>query len=441
MIECIRNERLNEQYECIRHSSGLSVLLFQKKCVTTYATLVIRYGAQDTSFLLDGIKHKVPDGTAHFLEHKMFARPDGGDANELFSALGADANAWTSYDKTAYLFSTSEPADGALTTLIEFVSNPYFTRENVAKEKGIIREEIAMGEDDPWQRLYEQSMQAAYHRHGVRRKICGSVSSIGRITPAVLNTCYNAFYRPDNAYLIICGDITMSRVMAAIDEPLNLWHERMREFSRATRLGHVDAPSVLRKCVCKTGEVSRPIFRICWKDNHVCRTPYEQLMHETGMNILSEMLFCRSAKFYDDLFEAGKIAPSYSYGYSSQSGLCPLGYHSVEGEADNAQVVFSAYEQYLEDVRRNGLQYEDFERMRRVLYAGFVSQFDFPDDIADLMCDAFGDGRQVFDVLKVLENITFEQVQSLFDHSFDMRTTVFSTIVPEHIANKEELDV
>ncbi len=431
MNKCIRSERLNEQYECRTHASGLSVLLFQKKCVTTYATLVIRYGAQDTVFCIDGTEYKVPDGTAHFLEHKMFACPDGGDANELFSAHGADANAWTSYDKTAYLFSTSEPPQGALRTLIEFVSEPYFTRENVAKEKGIIREEIAMGEDDPWQRLYEHTMRAMYHRHGIRRKICGTVSSIGRITPEVLNTCYNAFYRPDNAYLIVCGDVTMEQVLAAVDKPLNRWRERTKDLGKVTKVACIDAPTVLHKRICKTGEVCRPIFRISWKDTVICRTPQEQLVRETGMNLLSEMLFCRAARFYDELFEAGSIAPTYSYGYSSQGGPCPLGYHSIEGEADDAEVVFGAYEQYLADIRRKGLCREDFERMRRVLYAGFVSQFDFPDDIADLMCDAFGDGREVFDALDVLEMITFEQVEELFYRSFDMKTTVFSTIVPE----------
>ena len=102
MIECIQNERLREQYERFNHPSGLPILLFPKKSVTTYATLVVRYGAQDTLFTLDGVEYKVPDGTAHFLEHKLFARPDGGDVNELFSALGADTNAWTTY----YLFPT-----------------------------------------------------------------------------------------------------------------------------------------------------------------------------------------------------------------------------------------------------------------------------------------------------------------------------------------------
>ena len=439
MSDIIRSERLGEQYERVTHSSGLSILLYPKRSVTTYATLVLRYGAQDTTFLLDGVEHRVPDGTAHFLEHKMFARPDGTDANEAFSALGAEANAWTTYDKTAYLFSTSEPADEALKTLVGFVSEPYFTRENVAKERGIIREEIAMGEDDPWQRLYEQSMRATFSRHGVRRKICGTKTSVGRITAATLQLCYDAFYRPQNAYLVVCGDITMERVLAAIDEPLASWHARTRELSEAIKVAPHEPARLVKSRVVETGGVVRPIWRITWKDTGMPLDTGAQLWRETAMNLLSEMLFCRAAAFYDGLFEAGNLSPTYSYGYSAMGGASPIAYHSVEGEADDPDLILRTYFDYLEGLRQTGLCRRDFERMRRVLYAGFVSQFDFPDDIADMMCDTFGEGRDLFDPLAVLQNITFEEVEALFYQSLDARATVFARIEPDHHNKEDEL--
>lgn len=437
MIDIIRSERLGEQYERVTHASGLSILLYPKKSVTTYATLVLRYGAQDTVFLMDGKEYRVPDGTAHFLEHKMFARPDGTDANEAFSALGAEANAWTSYDKTAYLFSTSEPADEALKTLVTFVSEPYFTRQNVAKEKGIIREEIAMGEDDPWQRLYEQSMRAVFVRHGVRRKICGTKTSVGRITPGMLQLCYDAFYRPQNAYLVVCGDMTMERVLSAVDEPLLSWYERVRSLPAATKRTPREPDRLVKSRVGERGGVVRPIWRITWKDTDMPATAEEQLWRETAMNILSEMLFCRAARFYDGLFEAGNISPTYSYGYSAMGGASPVAYHSIEGEADDPDLILNTYFDYIEELRRTGLCREDFERMRRVLYAGFVSQFDFPDDIADMLCDTFGEGRDLFDPLTVLQNITFEEVESLFCRGFDAEATVFAVITP-NTQNKED---
>ena len=437
MIDTVISDLLSEEYQCLTHPSGLDILLFPKKCVTTFATLVFRFGAQDTSFLIDGKPYKVPDGTAHFLEHKLFARPDGTDANEIFSHYGAEANAWTSYGKTAYLFSTSEPCDEALRTLVTFVSQPYFTRENVARERGIIREEIAMGEDDPWSRLYEMSMRAAFVRHGVRRKICGTKTSVGRITHKTLQLCYDAFYRPKNAYLVVCGDLTMERLLAAVDEPLTAWMHRTEHLPTVIKLSP-DEPDRLSKArVRRTGGVVRPIWRITWKDTARPVTAEQQLWRETAMNFLSEMLFCRAAHFYDGLFEAGNISPTYSYGYSAEGGLCPIAYHSVEGEADDPDLILQTYFDYIEELRRTGLCREDFERMRRVLYAGYVSQFDFSDDIADMLCDCHGEGRGLFDPLTALQTIAFEDVQALFYESFDPGATVFAVIDPD-TQNKED---
>ena len=430
MTDIIRNERLGEQYELLTHPSGLSILLYPKKSVTTYASLVLRFGAQDTVFQLGGEERRVPDGTAHFLEHKMFARPDGTDANEAFSALGAEANAWTSYDKTAYLFSTSEPADEALNTLVSFVSTPYFTRENVAKENGIIREEIAMGEDDPWTQLYEQSMKATFVHHGVRRKICGSKTSVRRMTPETLELCYHAFYRPQNAFLVVCGDMTMARVLSAVNAPLMAWYERTKDLPAVQKHRRLEPARLAKARVCSQGGVVRPIFRITWKDANMPDRAEKQQWHEIAMNILSEMLFCRAASFYDGLFEAGHISPTYSYGHSALGGLTPVAYHYIEGEADDPEFVLAAYFDYLTRLRQTGLERADFERMRRVLYADFVSQFDFPDDIADLLCDTFAEGRGLFDALDVLQHITFEDIEALFESSFDKESTVLAVITP-----------
>ena len=438
MIEIIENKRLGESYQRLVHPSGLVILLYPKRCVTTYASLVVRYGAQDTTFILNGREYTTPDGVAHFLEHKMFACPDGSDANELFSALGADANAWTDYDKTAYLFSTTEPADAALRTLIEFVSEPYFTRENVCLERGIIGEEIAMGEDDPWQILYTRSMRAMYHRHGIRRKICGTATSIGRITHKTLQLCYDAFYRPDNMYLIVCGDMDMDRVLAAVDEPLAAWRARTATSPVGRVVPTKELTTVKRRHTVGHGGVSQPIFRICCKDSVYLPDALSRVRREIGMSILSEMLFCRAGDFYHELFEAGKLSPAYSYECSTLDGHSPLSYHAVVGEADDPSYVFDFYTEYVKRVKAAGLSREDFERIRRVLYAGFVAQFDYPDDIAELLCEAEGDGRRLFDALDAIGSITFEEVEALLLHSFDPDMTVFSTMLPDRKTKEEQ---
>ena len=162
-----------------------------------------------------------------------------------------------------------------------------------------------------------------------------------------------------------------------------------------------------------------------------------RVRREIGMSILSEMLFCRAGGFYHELFEAGKISPAYSYECSTLDGHSPIAYHAVVGEADDPAFVFDFYCNYLNRVRQNGLSRADFERLRRVLYAGFVAQFDFPDDIAELMCEAEGDGRGLFDALDAIQSITFEEIEALFAHSFNEDMTVFSTMIPDK--NKGEM--
>ncbi len=424
-----RSVRLDDYCEKIHHPSGLDVIVFPKKSVMTYAMLVVRFGAADRHFLIGDQEITLPDGVAHFLEHKLFARPDGSDVNEQFSAMGAEANAWTDYDKTAYLFTTAEPADAPLQTLMEFVFTPYFTKKNVAHERGIIREEIAMGEDDPWQCLYEQSMRAMYAHHPVRRKICGTPASIGRITEKLLRTTHEAFYRPDNMYLVVCGDIDMKRVLDAIDLPLAALS--LSPKTPVKRLFEPEGDKILHRYVKKAGRVAKTLFQISFKDCPMPTEPISRARREVIMDLLSEMLFCRAGAFYHDLFERGMITPSYSYGYSTLGGENGIAYHAVSGETDNPDAVFAAYDAYIERIRQCGLDREDFDRCRRVLYAGFVSEFDFVDDIAELMCETHGNGNGLFDTQLALQQVTFEDVCAAFCTAFDKKTTVYSAILPK----------
>jgi predicted Zn-dependent peptidase len=156
------------------------------------------------------------------------------------------------------------------------------------------------------------------------------------------------------------------------------------------------------------------------------------------MSILSELLFCRAGDFYHELFEAGKLSPAYSYECSTLDGHSPLAYHAVVGEADDPAYVFNFYTEYVSRVKERGLTREDFERIRRVLYAGFVAQFDYPDDIAELLCEAEGDGRRLFDALDAIGSITFEEVEALLLQSFDPNLTVFSTMIPDRKTKEEQ---
>ncbi len=425
--------RLCERCERVRLDNGMTVLLVPKQMTQSYAMLVVRYGAQDTDYRRNGEHITHPEGVAHFLEHKLFARPDGTDVNELFSAIGAESNAWTTYDKTAYLFSTAEAPDKALSVLMDFVLTPHFTPENVAHERGIIREEIRMGEDDPWQTLSELTMQAMYAHHPLRRRICGTVESIERIDEGALYEAYRGFYRPEHMTLVVCGDVTLPRVLAAI-EPVLAGHPATPSLHEIERTRYSEPPTVSQGRVTDTAGVSQPLFEIAVKDTAIPTDPYQRVRRETAMNLLSEVLFSRASRFYNALFEAGKITPSYTYGYSTTDGAA---YHALSGEADDPEAVYEAYLATVERARREGLDREDVERYRRVLYAGFVSEFDYPEDVADLLCEAESGDCPLFESLRAIDEVTYEEVLALLD-AFDERATVFTVLLPEE---RDENDV
>ena len=162
---------------------------------------------------------KVPDGTAHFLEHKLFENEDG-DAFARYAETGADANAFTSFDKTAYLFSCTDRFADSLEILLDFVQNPYFTEKTVKKEQGIIGQEIKMYEDSPSWRVMFGLLDALYAKHGVKIDIAGTVDTIAGITPELLYTCYHSFYNPANMVLVVCGDVTAGQVLGVCDKVL-----------------------------------------------------------------------------------------------------------------------------------------------------------------------------------------------------------------------------
>ena len=215
----VKSRLLGEEYTLIKHESGLTICIFPKKMSVTYAIITTKFGSLDSRFRTgDGVIHQVPDGVAHFLEHKMFENPDGEDTFEKFSRTGADANAFTSLRDTSYVFSCTENVGESLKILLGSVFTPYFTEENVKKEQGIIAQEINMGDDDPGSVLFLDLMNCLYSKNGIKTDVAGTVESIMKITPDILYECYRAFYLPGNMMLCVCGDVSADEVAAAVSE-------------------------------------------------------------------------------------------------------------------------------------------------------------------------------------------------------------------------------
>ncbi len=416
---------LGESYTRYIHQSGLEIYIFDKKMSASFALFGTKYGSIHNSFTLDGSEITVPDGIAHFLEHKLFVCEDGSDAFEHFSALGADANAYTSFNRTAYHFSCSENFEESLCELVDFVTHPYFTRESVASEIGIISEEIAMYDDHPGDRCFYGMLEGMYKDHSIRRNICGSKQSIRQITPDTLYACYGAFYRPDNMVLVLCGDTNEERVLRLIDE-----HLPQSFVAGAAKKKNENIGESSRACseyVHQRMQVSKPLFSIGFKDTCIPADAAKRQRKDALMALVCETLFSRSGDFYASLFERELISPAFSYGYTITESFA---YCSLSGEADDPERVLREVESHIDDTLRKGLDREEFERAKRVLYAESVRLFDSVDSIGNALFSCACEQTEIFTQAQLFGELSYDDAQDMLKQFFTDYSATLSVVSP-----------
>ena len=420
------NVFLDERYEKYTHPCGLDIYVFPKNMTSTYALFGVMYGSVNNSFVTKEKKSvTVPDGIAHFLEHKLFFNEDGSDSFERFSQLGADANAFTSNTKTAYLFSCTDNFEESLAELITFVTHPYFTPEAVESELGIISEEIQMYEDNPSSRCYQSMLEAMYEKHSVRIGVAGSLASIRKITSEMLYDCYHAFYRPKNMALVVCGNVNAESVLKIADEYIP--KDFVGESAEKINENDSEPKTVQREFVSQRMQVSKPIFCIGVKDTDIPKDPLERSRKDAVMAILSEVLFSAAGEFYNSMFEQNIISPGLMAGYTITESYA---HFTLEGEADEPEKFLYEFRSYISRVMQKGLNRDDFERTKRVLFAEQVKGFDSTEGIGDAIFSCAADGIGVFDYFELLNQVTYEDVSKEFLKFFSSPQTVLSVIYP-----------
>ncbi len=423
---------LRERYLRIDHDSGLGIYIFPKKLTVKHALFAVRYGALDNSFLTpDGQRLTVPAGIAHFLEHKLFENADGGDVMERFAALGADVNAYTTYEHTGYYCNCTEQFEEALTELLQFVTRPHFTPASVQKEQGIITQELREYEDNPWEVGLRRLVESLYHKHPVRENIGGTVSSITRVTDKLLYDCYHAFYRLSNMVLIVCGDVTPEEVLRVADRVL----PKALDLPAAKRLLPEEPASVVRPQTDCCMQVAKPIFCIGIKDIHLPTAPEEVVRRGTAMSLLDAILFSRAGSFYNELFESGVITPVFSGDYSSGDAF---GFHMISGESDCPELVLEKLRAYLKKTAEEGIPEADFERCRRVLYADELRGYDSTEEIADNLISFVLTDAEMFSYLPVLQSITKEELEGLLSEMLPNELYSMAVIRPQPTTERKD---
>ena len=422
-IREVKSERLGESYFEIDHPSGLKILVYPKKnYAATYAVFGTRYGSIDTEFRLNGEEKFtcVPEGIAHFLEHKLFESEDL-DAFERYAKTGASANAYTSFDKTCYLFSCTGKFQESLEILLDFVTHPYFTEKTVQKEQGIIGQEIQMCRDEAgWEALFSL-LRAMYKTHPVRIDIAGTVESIAEITQELLYKCYETFYNFSNMVLCVAGNVTPDEVLSVADRLL-----KPQKPIRIERKFHREPREVAESYTEETLSVAFPIFSLGFKE--AVETPERSLREILISDIILEAVAGKTSAFYSELLEAGLINTSFESEY-----FCGYGYAAwiFTGESPDGREVQKRITARIRALQESGISKADFERIRKKLYGRSIMQFNDIDGIANAMVSAYFCKEGLFDETEILQSLTLDEVNARLRTALQTDCASLSAIKPE----------
>lgn len=429
-----KNSLLEESYIEAKHASGLSMRIFPKDRQSCCAILASEYGSIDNEFRDDdGKMIKVPDGIAHFLEHKMFENENGISVEESFSKLGADSNAFTKWDATAYFFTCadSEKFYHALDELINFVMTPCFTEESVEREKGIIEQEILMCEDDPYDRCFLELVGGLYSHNPVRIDVAGTVKSIAKIDVGLLNACHKKFYTPSNMVLIVCGNVIPDKVIDAVDRYFT--PEKYPASQKPKRKAPRHEKKVNSQLVSSKMPVERPLFSIGFKDSNAPKESRARLKRQMLTEILNELIFSSSGELYSSLYKNNIMTTPFSFGieYGKTFAFAYAG-----GECDDPDAVLSEIKKHITEMKRTGVSAEDFERRKKMTYSSNIKLFDSTWDIASALLDDYLVGVELFEEFEIIKEMTVSDADSLLRELYCEENITFSTVLPKQSKQK-----
>lgn len=392
---------------------------FQKK----QAFMAVNYGGAMRNFTLDGRRVETPAGVAHFLEHKMFDLPEGNALN-ILSARGAEANAYTGGDMTAYYFECDEGFGENLELLIKFVTTPYFTEESVAKEQGIIGQEIRMTEDDPSFVLYTATMGALFDHHPVRESVAGTVESIASITPQTLYDCHRAFYVPANMALCVVGDVDpeyVAETAARLTAP-----ERLS--AAAPDYGEREGLEPITRRAERGMDVSDPMFIAAAKLSTDLGRGDEALRLATVGSLAARCLLGAGSGFYTSLYAEGLLRGDFFRDVSPLAGTLLF---ECGGTTSQPEQVFDRLCAALSEAAEKGIDPDALERARRAEYGISLRSLNDPGSVCAALARSCFGGYGFYEGFDVLGAVTAEDANAFVREYLRPERLVLSLILPK----------
>lgn len=421
-MQVIENLKVKEKVYTEKLKNGLTVMIIPKEGIKKkYIIWGTHYGSNDSKFYVPGEEQitEVPKGVAHFLEHKMFEQENGRNSLDVLSSLGVNANAFTTNTHTAYLYECTDNFYEALDEFMDYVQHPYFTDENVEKEKGIIGQEIMMYDDYPEWKVYLNALEAMYHNHPVKLDITGTIETISHIDKDILYKCYNTFYNPSNMCLVVCGDFIPEKILIEIEKRLI----NKKPSGEIKRVYENEEESIVKPQVESKMEVSIPLYTIGIK----CNPPKqkEKVKTHISIDILLNMIIGESSKLYQELYKEGIILgmPSFEYEFTDE-----YAHILISGSSRSPETCYSKIVEEFEKVKQNGINKDDFERTKKMIYGDYIKEYNDVSNIARMFLGDFMKGINSFEYIEEITSLDVDYVKQVLTNNFKKEKMVYSVI-------------
>ncbi len=421
-MQIIENSKVKEKLYKEKLENGLTVMIIPKKGIQKkYIIWGTNYGSNDSTFIVPGETEitEVPKGVAHFLEHKMFEQENGKNSLDVLTALGVNANAYTTNNHTAYLYECTDNFYDALDEFMDYVQHPYFTDENVEKEKGIIGQEIMMYDDYPDWKVYLNALECMYHKHPVKLDITGTIETISHIDKDILYKCYNTFYNPSNMAMVISGDFEPEKLLEEIKKRL----VDKKANGEIKRIFEEEPKEIVKEKAVQNMEVSKPLYAIGIKD--IPAEPEEKVKKHISIEILLNLLIGASSELYKKLYDMGNTfsVPSIEYEFDKN-----YAHILIIGQSNNPEELYKMFKEEVQKFIQKGINSADAERIIKMIYGEYVKEYNDVVDISRMFLSDYFKGINSFDYLEEINTINVEYLNQVLKDVFNEKNMILSVV-------------
>ena len=421
-MQVIENLKVKEKLYTEKLENGLTVMIIPKKGIQKkYIIWGTNYGSNDSTFIVPGETEitEVPKGVAHFLEHKMFEQENGKNSLDVLTALGVNANAYTTNNHTAYLYECTDNFYEALDEFMDYVQHPYFTDENVEKEKGIIGQEIMMYDDYPDWKVYLNALECMYHKNPVKLDITGTVETISHIDKEILYKCYNTFYNPSNMAMVISGDFEPEKLLEEIKKRLI----DKKANGEIKRIFEDEPKEIVKEKVVQNMEVSQPLYAIGIKD--VPAEQKEKVKKHISIEVLLNLLIGASSELYKELYDMGNCYSTPSIEYEFDKNYAHI---LIIGQSTEPEKLYNMFKEEVRKFIQNGVNEKDIERIKKMIYGEYVKEYDDVVNISRMFLSDYFKGINSFDYLEEINTINVEYLNQVLKDVFNEKNMILSVV-------------